>query len=147
MQAPRTWYNKLRQALHGWGFVQSISDASLFIKRTAKVVLFLLVYVDDILVTKSGSLALKDCIHDLDTYFSLKTLGSVNYFLGFEVFRNKTGIYLTQSKYTLDLLHKASMQDCKPCEHQWFWGRPLLMKVIVSWIHLSIEPSLVVFNT
>ena len=57
--------------------------------------LFVLVYVDDILVTGSDSTALHACIQDLDTYFALKTLGSVNYFLGFEAYRDPTGIYLT----------------------------------------------------
>ena len=114
-QAPRAWYTKLKSALQNWGFKRAVSNASLFIKRNSKYVLFVLVYVDDILITGSDSLALQGCIYDLDTYFVLKTLGSVNYFLGFEAYRNSTGIYLTQSKYTLDLLKKASMQDCKPC--------------------------------
>jgi len=139
-QAPRAWYTKLRQALHGWGFARSVSDASLFINQTAKAVLFLLVYVDDILVTGSDSSALKECIHDLDTYFALKTLGSINYFLGFEVFRNETRLYLTQSKYTLDLLHKAGLQIANHVRPHWFWEPPLLMKVLISWIPLSIEP-------
>lgn len=40
----------------------------------------------------------------------------MHYFLGFEAHRNKSGIYLTQSKYALDLLKKADMQDCKSCD-------------------------------
>ena len=78
--------------------------------------LFLLVYVDDILVTGSDSTALQQCIHDLDKHFALETLGSVNYFLGFEAHRDKIGLYLTQSKYTIDLLTKAGMNDCKSCD-------------------------------
>lgn len=58
-QAPRAWYTKLCQALQGWGFIQSVFDASLFIKGTTKAVLLLLVYVDDILVIGSNSSALK----------------------------------------------------------------------------------------
>ena len=102
--------------LQNWGFIRFVLDASLFIKRISKVVLFILVCVDDILVTGSDLIALKACIHDLDTYFALKTLGSVNYFLGFEAHRDASGMYLTQSKYTLDLLKKERIQDCKPCE-------------------------------
>lgn len=97
------------------GFKKVVSDASLFIKRTSCYVVFVLVYVDDILVTGSDSVALQACIHDLDKNFALKTFGSVNYFLGFEVFRNSTGLYLTQSKYTMDLLKKATMDNCKSC--------------------------------
>jgi len=44
----------------------------------------MLVYVDDILITGSNLAALCDCIVDFDRSFALKTLGSINYFLGFE---------------------------------------------------------------
>ena len=65
-QAPRACYTKLKTALQAWGFVRLVADASLFIKRSSSAVLFLLVYVDDILVTGSDSTALQQCIHDLD---------------------------------------------------------------------------------
>jgi len=48
-------------------------DASLFIKRTSKFVLFVLIYVDDILVIGSDSQAVSDFIHDLDKNLALKT--------------------------------------------------------------------------
>ena len=73
--------------------------------------------MDDIPITDLDSAALQACIHDLDAHFALKTLGSVNYFLGFETYRDKSGLYLTQSKYVFDLLKKAAMIECKPCEN------------------------------
>ena len=115
-QISRAWYTKLRSTLQGWGFSKVVSNAYLFIKRIDAVVFFLLVYVDDILVTSSNPISLKACIQDLDAHFALKTLGSVSYFLGFEAYRDAEGMYLTQSKYILDLLKNASMQDCKPCD-------------------------------
>jgi len=114
-QAPRAWYTKLRNALQSWGFLRAVSDASLFIKRTSTFVIFILVYVD-ILITGSDFAALQACIHDLDTHFALKTIGSVNYFLGFKAYRDSNGLYLTQSKYVLDLLKKAAMSNCNSCE-------------------------------
>ena len=121
-QAPRAQYTKLRSALQSWGFSRSVSDASLFIKHSGTTMLFLLVYVDDILVMGSDPSALQTCIQDLDDHFALKALGSVNYFRGFEAYRDTEGMYLTQSKYTLDLLKKASMQDCSPCNTFEFQG-------------------------
>ena len=47
--------------------------------------LFVLVYVEDILVTGSNPKLLQSFLHDLDTFFALKTLGSVNYFLGLKL--------------------------------------------------------------
>ncbi|MGT5972193.1 reverse transcriptase domain-containing protein, partial [Escherichia coli] len=50
-QAPQAWFLKLKTALQSWGFTSSQADVSLFIKRQGNKVIFLLVYVDDILVT------------------------------------------------------------------------------------------------
>ena len=94
-QAPRAWYTMLRSALHSWGFVRAISNASLFIKMTDQSVIYVLVYVNDILITGSDQLALHTFIRDLDTHFALNTLGSVHYFLGFEVFCNSASIFLS----------------------------------------------------
>lgn len=57
-QAPRAWYVKLKSAFQSWGFTRATSDASLFIKRTATYVLFVSVYVDEILIIGSDSTAL-----------------------------------------------------------------------------------------
>jgi histone deacetylase 1/2 len=64
-------------------------------------VIFLLVYVDDIIV-------------DLPADFALKDLGELHYFLGIEVKKARDGILLTQQKYTSDLLHRVGMRNCKP---------------------------------
>ena len=74
----------------------------------------LLVYVDDILVTGEDSELITQVIQDLHAQFSLKNLGFITYFLGFEAYRNSTGLYLTQSKYISDLLIKTHMDAAKP---------------------------------
>ena len=56
--------------------------------------MFLLVYVDDILITGDDPVAIQHLIHDLNRSFDLKTLGSVRYFLGFEVERTSTILHL-----------------------------------------------------
>ena len=45
--------------------------------------------------------------------FSIKDLGSLNYFLGVEVVPNKHGLLLSQRRYILDILAKTNMQDIK----------------------------------
>uniref|UniRef100_A0A803NJ32 Polyprotein n=1 Tax=Cannabis sativa TaxID=3483 RepID=A0A803NJ32_CANSA len=68
--------------------------------------------------SKSGAnpQAISKLIKELHTKFALKSLGSVSYFLGFEAYRNHSGIYLTQSKYATDLLHKVNFEDAKECD-------------------------------
>ena len=114
-QAPRAWFEKLKQALVTWGFKASTSDSSLFIFSNTKDLIFLLVYVDDILVTGNNVSLIKKILDDLNKCFALKTLGFVGYFLGFEVHRDENGILLTQSKYISDLLKKANMINAKSC--------------------------------
>ncbi|KAK6141700.1 hypothetical protein DH2020_024563 [Rehmannia glutinosa] len=78
-------------------------------------ILLALVYVDDILLTGNNSQHVLDIISHLRTQFSLKTLGSVTYFLGFETTRGPDGIHLSQTKYTIDLLKKTNMLEAHPC--------------------------------
>ena len=102
-------------ALLDWGFVNLVSDTSLFHCRVNDKLLLVLVYVDDILITGEDSKQISKLIADLDSQFSLKTLGSVSYFLGIEAYRNSTGLVLTQTKYLFDLLAKTKMLAAKAC--------------------------------
>ena len=74
----------------------------------------LLVYVDDILITRNNSITISDLVHDLNKSFLLKDLGSLHYFQGNEAFQDETSLYLTQSKYIADLLQKKNMDAAKP---------------------------------
>jgi hypothetical protein len=79
------------------------------------VTIFLLVYVDDIIVTSSSPAIVDALLKDLASDFSLKDLGDLHYFLGIHVSRHKDGgLMLCQEKYDMDLLDKAGMRKCKP---------------------------------
>jgi len=64
-QAPRAWYMELRVFLLSLGFVNSTADASLFISQKSGSTLYLLVYVDDIIVTGSSPTELSNLISPL----------------------------------------------------------------------------------
>ncbi|KAF7828343.1 geraniol 8-hydroxylase-like [Senna tora] len=70
------------------------------------------IYVDDILVTGSNSRYLADFTQRLNSVFALKDLGPLYYFLGIEVHRDQSGIYLNQSKYAQDVLKRFNMTGC-----------------------------------
>ena len=115
-QAPRAWFETLREALLiTWGFHNSVSDTSLFYSHKHGRMLLLLVYVDDILITGDSQADVQQVIDALHTQFALKTLGSVHYFLVFEVLRTPLGLHLSQAKYAVDLLHKTNMAAAKSC--------------------------------
>jgi histone deacetylase 1/2 len=80
-QAPRAWYARLSTKLCDLGFKPSKSDASLFIYSKNGIVIYMLIYVDDIIVTSSSTKAITALLKDLRTDFSLKDLGRQYIFL------------------------------------------------------------------
>lgn len=113
-QASRQWNSKFCAVMIRYGYTQSVHDHSLFLKHQDGQITLLLVYVDDIVITRNDSesiTALKSYLH---SNFAIKDLGILKYFLGLEVARSSHGICLNQRKYTLELLADASMSGCKP---------------------------------
>lgn len=76
--------------------------------------IFVLVYVDDIIVASSSQDVVSSLLHDLKMDFALKDLGDLNYFLGIEVKKISDGLVLSQDKYTHDILKRMGMSTCKP---------------------------------
>jgi histone deacetylase 1/2 len=111
-QAPRAWYSRLSSKLLALGFFASKSDTSLFIYRKSNVTIFMLIYVDDIIVASSSQTATDALLRDLSQDFALKDLGDLNFFLGVEVRKVDNGIVLNQSKYAHDILARVGMTDC-----------------------------------
>ena len=93
-QAPRSWFDSLKAALLKWGFQNTKSDSSLFLLKGKDHITFLLIYVDDIIITGSNTKFLQAFITQLNDVFSLKDLGQLHYFLGIKVKRDISGIYL-----------------------------------------------------
>lgn len=113
-QAPHTWYHELRQFLLTFGLTNSHADTSLFISNTDGNLMYLLVYVDDIIITGASEGAEQTFIHLLASRFSLKDLGPLAYFLGVEVMSHAQSLLLSQRKYIKDLLTRTHMMDAKP---------------------------------
>jgi histone deacetylase 1/2 len=113
-QAPRAWYSRLSSKLCQLGFKASKADTSLFYYQKGSVVVFVLIYVDDIIVASSTQEATTRLLQDLRKEFALKDLGKLHYFLGIEVKKINDGILLSQEKYTKDVLQRANMMACKP---------------------------------
>uniref|UniRef100_A0A2N9F808 Uncharacterized protein n=1 Tax=Fagus sylvatica TaxID=28930 RepID=A0A2N9F808_FAGSY len=113
-QAPRAWFDSFSTQLLHLGFTASNADSSLFIYKQGKVIAYLLLYVDDIVLTSNTPSYLDHLIHQLNSVFDLKDLGSLHYFLGLQVTRTSNSLYIKQTKYASDLLKKHHMLECKP---------------------------------
>jgi len=114
-QAPRSWFFKLSTKLLSLGFRESKADTSLFVLQKFNSVIYILIYIDNILITGSNASVINNIIHSLQTTFAVKDLGSLTYFLGVEALWCTDGIYLTQRQYIADLLKRSKIENAKPC--------------------------------
>jgi hypothetical protein len=114
-QAPRAWYSHFATFLCSQGFVEAKSDTSLFILRHGSDTTYLLLYVDDIVLTASSPELLRRIISCLQREFAMKDLETLHHFLGVTVERRSQGLFLHQRQYTVDILERAGMVECKPC--------------------------------
>lgn len=97
------------------GFQTSKCDSSLFIYSKGTQLAYLLLYVDDIVLTANAPALLQHIITKLSTEFAMTDLGSLHHFLGITVTRDNHSLILNQSQYAQDILHRANMTNCKPC--------------------------------
>ncbi|KAF5456300.1 hypothetical protein F2P56_025798 [Juglans regia] len=77
-------------------------------------VIFLLVYVDDILVLSNDATAVEALKSYLNSHFKMKDLGPLKYFLGLEAAKSAKGIHLCQRKYSLEIIEDCGLAGCKP---------------------------------
>ncbi|KAL9299641.1 putative RNA-directed DNA polymerase [Arabidopsis thaliana] len=113
-QAPRCWFEKLTTALKRYGFQQSLADYSLFTLVKGSVRIKILIYVDDLIITGNSQRATQQFKEYSASCFHMKYLGPLKYFLGIEVARSTTGIYICQRKYALDIISETGLLGVKP---------------------------------
>jgi hypothetical protein len=113
-QAPRAWFTRFSQTLLKLGIVSSTVDSSLFVFHQGSIHLYILIYVDDILFTRTSTSHIDSVIAKLHQVFKLKDLGNLSYFLGIHAVRSSQGLHLQQAKYISDLLSTSKMMGAKP---------------------------------
>lgn len=110
-QAPRAWFMKLKVFLKQSGFKSCYSDTSLFVYNNQNITAYVLVYVDDLIVTGNSTVFISAFVNKLHQTFALKDLGDLHYFLGIQVHRTDDSLYLTQTKYITEILLRAHMHE------------------------------------
>ncbi|GJW25374.1 ribonuclease H-like domain-containing protein [Tanacetum coccineum] len=108
------WFQRFAGYATRAGFYHSPCDSLLFICRLGSQVAYLLIYVDDIILTASSASLLQQIIVYLHREFDMTDLGPLNYFLGISADGTPTGLFLSQRQYALQLLKRAHMVNCNP---------------------------------
>jgi hypothetical protein len=113
-QAPHARYSWFAYHLLSLGFVGARSNTLLFIYQYGSDMAYLLLYVDDIVLTASSDQLLHRIISAITAEFSMKDMGPLHHFLGMSVTTHNRRLFLSQHQYMLEILERAGMTDCKP---------------------------------
>jgi hypothetical protein len=92
---------------HLLGLVEAKFDTSLFVFRHGTDTIYLLLYVDDIVLTASSA------VFALKWEFTMKDIAPLH-FLRVSIQHQADGLFLTKRLFALDILEQAGMVDCKP---------------------------------
>nr|GEX21089.1 reverse transcriptase domain-containing protein [Tanacetum cinerariifolium] len=127
-RSPKAWIGRFTLAMKRYGFKQSNSDHTVFLKNRKNRVTCLIIYVDDMVITGNDEEEIKRLKEGLFIEFEMNDLGNLKYFLGIKVFRSPKGIFICQKKYILDLLAEIGMINCKPADTPMMVNQKLFMK-------------------
>jgi hypothetical protein len=103
-QAPRAWFSILSNKLLAIGFHGGKLDTSLFMFTFIAFTIFILIYVDDIIITYSKASTIDELLSLLAYDFSIKDLEPLHFFLGIEVIGTPSGSPLSPKRYILEIL-------------------------------------------
>ncbi|XP_046472611.1 uncharacterized protein [Neodiprion pinetum] len=115
-QASRQWNIKLDTELKKAGLQQSKVDPCIYHKTLDEKMLFLAVYVDDLLIFTNDQVTKENLKNKLKKCFKMKEMGEAHHCVGLRITRDRQAgkIYLDQEKYIKETLAKFNMADCKP---------------------------------
>ena len=112
-QAPQAWYEKLTENLLKLNFKHfNLDDATLFVKKVGKTVVYIVVYVDDLFIIGNNENYVASIKKKLKKGSEMKYLEHLHYNLGIEVKHNPKYIFISRKKYNGEVLNKFGMAEC-----------------------------------
>ncbi|UYV75014.1 hypothetical protein LAZ67_12002096, partial [Cordylochernes scorpioides] len=114
-QAGRSWNTKIASTLIKNNFKQSIVDPCLFTKNEENHSIYLILYVDDMLLASDSEIIIQNTVKTLEKEFEIKNLGDPTKFIGIEISRNREGeLLLSQKNKIQELVERYNLQEAKP---------------------------------
>ncbi|KAL2238396.1 UNVERIFIED_CONTAM: Retrovirus-related Pol polyprotein from transposon TNT 1-94 [Sesamum indicum] len=113
-QSPRQWNKKFDSFMLSLDFKKSHYDHCLYFKHVDNTPIFLVLYVDDMLIASPSLHLINNLQTDLHKTFEMKDLGDAKRILGMNIVRHESFILLNQKSYILSILKRFSMEKSKP---------------------------------
>nr|GFA26302.1 retrovirus-related Pol polyprotein from transposon TNT 1-94 [Tanacetum cinerariifolium] len=115
-QAPRAWYDMLYSFLLSQDFSKGLVDPTLFIRRNGNDLVLVQIYVDDIIFAASTAEICDLLAKIMCSKFKMSMMGKISFFLGLRISQSPRGIFINQSKYSLESLKKYGFESCDPVD-------------------------------
>jgi len=113
-QAPRAWNETFDNFVRSLGLKNSETDKCLYVNKSDIYKLYLLLYVDDIIIAGNDMKKILDLKSALSNKFLMKDLGKLQSFLGINIKRTSNALHMSQATYAQKLLKRFGMEECKP---------------------------------
>jgi hypothetical protein len=113
-QAPRAWYECLRDFLTQNSFKIGKADSTLFTRKVDKDLFIYQIYVNDIMFSSNNQSFCDEFSKIMNDRFDMSMMGELKFFLGFQIKQLEDVTFLSQTKYTHDILKKFDMDKAKP---------------------------------
>jgi hypothetical protein len=115
-QASREWYLKFDETIRSFDFKENEEDNCIYAKFRSRKFIFLILYVDDILLASSDVSLLLETKRFFSSNFDMKDLGEASFVLEIEIHRDRRNgvLGLSQKAYLEKVLKKVSMHACNP---------------------------------
>ncbi|KAA0033083.1 copia protein [Cucumis melo var. makuwa] len=113
-QAPRMWNSRINKYFLDNGYLRCPYEHSLYIKVNGHGdILVVCLYVDDLIFTGNCASMFEDLKKAMTQEFEMTDIGLMSYYLGIEVKQSEEGIFISQERYTRDILEKFNMMNSK----------------------------------
>jgi hypothetical protein len=108
------WYNRIETHMLGFGMLNSTGNPNLYYKLTGTTIVLLLLYIDDLLLTRNNATTIQTLQLQLAHGFTITYLGHITCYLGIQFHYTSQGLLLHQGDFSISILHLANMMDNLP---------------------------------
>ena len=115
-QASCQWYLKFHNVISSFGFMENVMDQCIYHKVSGSKIIFLVLYVEDILLASRDLGLLHEAKRFLSQQFDMKDMGEASYVIGIKIERDRSQEILgpSQETYINKILERFHMKDCSP---------------------------------
>jgi hypothetical protein len=138
-QAPRAWYERLRDFLLFKGFKMGKVDTTLFTKKISNDLFVLQIYIDNIIFGSTNQDYYDEFEKMMANKIEMSMIGELSYFFCLQIKQLKNGIFMSQVKYIKDMLKSLEWKMQRPLAHLWGQMKTwIVMQVAIWWIKRCI---------